>query len=153
MHTTMPPRVPATDSDTEGKLQALWHRAPSRWEELEVNVWEGSLAGSNTSPSAPLPASRPCSSAHTTRASSCSPRPRTHITRASPRLTRRPPHTRAGATPRSARTASSGITTTSSSGPWTSEHTAGEWGYELLEIGGLWRAVEEDEWGRDAKLG
>ena len=53
VRTTMPPPMPATDSDSdsdsEGKLhvQALWHRAPSRWEELEVNVWEGSLAHVN----------------------------------------------------------------------------------------------------------
>ena len=33
------------------------------------------------------------------------------------------------------------------------ERAAGEWGYELMEIGGVGRAVEEDEWGRDAEVG
>ncbi|KAI0714296.1 hypothetical protein C8T65DRAFT_738763 [Cerioporus squamosus] len=168
---TKPPLPEETD---ETKSLPVWHRAPARWEELEVNVWEGGLEHVNpafvgvdcivaTEVIEHLPepilarfapvilgAYRPRLLLLTTPSYTFNARFTAPDAPASARCGWRDP---TGRTARVFRHHDHKFEwTVEEFGAWCAA-VAEDWGYELAEVGGVGRAQETDEWGRDEALG
>ncbi|KAI0707411.1 hypothetical protein C8Q76DRAFT_749115 [Earliella scabrosa] len=153
---------------------ALWHRAPARWEPLEVNVWQGGLEHFN-------PAFVAVECIVATEVIEHLPEP--VLARFAPvilgayhprillvstpsytfnaRFTApdAPPEARSGWRDPSGRT-DRVFRHHDHKFEWTVDEfaqwcagVAEAWGYDVLEIGGVGKALETDEWGRDEALG
>ncbi|RDX57381.1 hypothetical protein OH76DRAFT_1322560, partial [Lentinus brumalis] len=167
---TKPP--PAEENNEETK--SLWHRAPARWEELEVDVWEGGLEHVNpafvgvdcivaTEVIEHLP-DRILDRFAPVILGAYQPR-LLLVTTPSYTFNARftapdaPPSARSGWPDPTGRTARI-FRHHDHKFEWTVDEfrawcaaVAEAWGYEVAELGGVGRAQEKDEWGRDEALG
>ncbi|RPD74724.1 hypothetical protein L226DRAFT_534941 [Lentinus tigrinus ALCF2SS1-7] len=166
---TQPP-PPPQDEETK----SVWYRVPARWEDLEVNIWQGSLEHAN-------PAFMDVECIVATEVIEHLPEPVLDrfapvilgayrprfllITTPSYTFNARftapdaPPSARQGYPDPTGRT-DRVFRHHDHKFEWTVDEfrawciaVAEEWGYEVVEFGGVGTAVEQDEWGRDEQLG
>ncbi|KAI0749430.1 hypothetical protein C8Q80DRAFT_1231949, partial [Daedaleopsis nitida] len=171
---TEPQQIVEDNISTSNEPGRSWHSAPARWEPLEVNIWEGGLEHYN-----PAFVGVECVVAMEVIEHLSEPvfarfapvvlgayHPRLLlVTTPSYTFNARftapdaPPGARSGWRDPTGRT-SRVFRHHDHKFEWTVDEftqwaaaVAAEWGYEIVDIGGVGKAAEEDAWGRDVELG